>query len=118
MKTVNIYKAQTIGQQMTVEPLVINISEEFPDFKSIDEHDALFEKEALMLADGLLSTLPGGTIDRLVAELLKRKATSFVVPLFGRENGSEKRYREATLSDEERRGIAKVLIEELDKMTK
>lgn len=116
MKTVNIYKAQRIGQHMEVESVTINVHEELPEQETIAESDIIFEKEALTLADALLEVLPGGTVDRLMAELLRRKATSFVVPLFGRNHVPLSYKEEVVLSDEERRKIAQVLIEELDRM--
>lgn len=119
MRTFNIYKAQTIGAHMTVDSTNINISEELPEYEATVEYEAIFEKEALTLAGALLSALPGGTIDRLIAELLRRKATSFVIPLFGRANVGEDKhlpYGDSVLPDEERRRIVKILVEELDKM--
>ena len=113
MKYVNIFKAATIGRTMEVESITIDLHEEFPEFKTIDEHSVLFEKEALTLADALLDALPGGTIDRLLAELLRRKSTSFVVPLFGRDHVPRSFKEEVVLSDEERGEIARAVIKEL-----
>lgn len=115
METVNIFKAQRIGQHMIVGSVTIVIDEELPEQKTIEDNEAIFQKEAFTLADALLKSLPGGTIDRLVAELLRRKATSFVVPLFGRET-YKLQPQEVQLSEEERHRIAKILIDELDRM--
>jgi hypothetical protein len=81
MITINIFKAQGIGTK-TVDSRILDISVELPPFESLTKTIAEFESQALLLADALCETLPGGTLDRLVAELLKRKATSFNVPLF------------------------------------
>jgi hypothetical protein len=77
MITIPIFKAQGIGTK-TVDSRVIDISAELPPFESLNKTIGAFESQALLLADVLWETLPGGTLDRLVAELLKRKATSFI----------------------------------------
>jgi len=81
MKTVNIYKAQGIADKK-VESVLLQFNVEMPEFKSMQQSMGIFQSESMELADVLCSTLPGGTLDRLIAELLQRRATSFVVPLF------------------------------------
>lgn len=49
---------------------------------SLQEWMELFEKEAKALAEALLKTLPGGIIDRLLAELLIRRGSLLAIPLF------------------------------------
>jgi hypothetical protein len=80
LKTINIFKAQGFGKKV-VEGVTIKLVRELPRFVDVGESIDVFEKEALTLADILCKTLPGGTFDRLVIELLKKEASSFVVPL-------------------------------------
>lgn len=79
---ISIYKA---GPRRDIEPIpnvTIEIELEFP--RSVDnwrENAALFQKDAQEIARVLLASLPGGTIDRLLVELLKAKSSDLVVPL-------------------------------------
>lgn len=41
---------------------------------------ALFKRQGKKLSDALFDSLPGGTIDALLVELLQRKASMLVVP--------------------------------------
>ena len=69
MKIVNIYKAQ---RKPAIEFTRINLCEEIPRFEGVEVSQQIFEKEALTLADTLCETLPGGTLDRLMVELMRR----------------------------------------------
>lgn len=80
MKRVEIYKADpTAGE---VETIHIEISPKLPISIKMPLSEAMeiFQEEAEKLCDALLASLPQGTSDRLLAELLKRKASLFVFP--------------------------------------
>ena len=81
MRRVTVYKAQGVDDDTDVWSLAIEAVEPFPKTSSIAETDRLHAENAGMVADALLSTLPGGTIDRLLALLLARKASSLVTAL-------------------------------------
>lgn len=79
MKTVRIYKAQPMNEP--IESLTIVLDEsipEHPDATLATVHRD-FERDAEALAAALCGALPGGTVDALTVELLRRKATSLVV---------------------------------------
>jgi len=87
MSEANIYKAQGIAD-IKVENSTIFLHEELPPFeyyKKLGELDSVFEEQAKMLEYELYSHLPGGTYDRLLGELLKRKASHFTVTLGAHE---------------------------------
>lgn len=81
MKTIHIYKAQDIGDKK-VETLEIYLDHEIPRFEDLKTRIQVFEKEAFRLANVLCDTLPGGTLDQLICELLIRRASLFRVPMF------------------------------------
>lgn len=78
-RTVAVYRAQGI-RQWTVQPVTIEIHIEMPD---VEAHlsRATFASDAKAMAGALIATLPGGTVDALVAELLTRRASLLRVPL-------------------------------------
>ena len=80
MNTVKVHAAQPFLEK-PIKQTVIEIVEPFSDegFASYEDYAKVFDSEAKILADALCLTLPGGTLDRLAAELLKRAASHFVV---------------------------------------
>lgn len=82
MKTIKICKADPVGDQK-IEDVAINISEKLPNFFIKDDwkhkYNMFYEKEAEELFDALINSLPGATIDRLLINLLKHKASLFKV---------------------------------------
>lgn len=80
MRKAKIYKAQGIGGQ-EVESLLIEFSEGIPaPFTDSGENDTgWFERNSIALEFLLYHVLPGGTYCRLLGEMLKRKASHFVV---------------------------------------
>jgi len=83
-KQINILRASSIG---THEPLsvIINVTEQIQDAGTLQQHRELFKDQAKGLADALFGSLPGGTMDELIAELMRRRASLFVVPLIVEE---------------------------------
>ena len=75
-----IYKAQSPTYPDTPD-LLIEATQEMTsgDYKSLNEMQYEFQNQAEQIADALCASLPGGTLDRLLAELLKRKASHFVI---------------------------------------
>jgi hypothetical protein len=81
MKTIKICKAQGFRDK-PVESTTIQFDQEAPRFDSLERQGKLYDVEAQHLADVLCTTLPGGTLDRLMAELLQRRASLLIVPMF------------------------------------
>lgn len=78
---ISIYKAQRLVDSAEEVPGVqISIDQEIPRQSSLDQQRATYRDQARLLADALRTVLPGGTFDRLVAELLAAKASDFIVP--------------------------------------
>ena len=83
MKALNFYKGQATGDQ-TVESVTIILDEEIPSFQDDDriEKASQVHKHGERLADVLCNTLPGGTLDRLIARLFEKRASQFIIPMF------------------------------------
>ena len=79
-----IYKAQGVGD-VKVESATLTIDDEMPPFESIEVSKENFTTDAKAAADLLCSTLPGGTLDQLICELLTRRASLFRVPMFDKK---------------------------------
>lgn len=73
MHKAKIYKAQGIGEQ-EVESLLIEFSEEI-----LEDTMRAFENDSTTLEFLLYHVLPGGTYDRLLREMVKRKAGKLTV---------------------------------------
>lgn len=89
MRKVTTYLAQPIGDRKP-EPFTIEASEAFPDVQMMENmsgDDFLEEchrrhhEQASKIAEVLFTSLPGGTIDALLGEFLRRRASLFSVPL-------------------------------------
>lgn len=78
MKNIFVHRAQPTGNQ-DVEIARIVIDTEIPDTPTMKEADTLFTIDAAALENVLHETLPGGTYDRLLSAMLKRKSSHFVV---------------------------------------
>ena len=81
--TVIVYRAQKVWQ--TVPDLSITTVEELPNLiatrtDALAEGMAIFRRQAKEIADALYTSLPGGTLDQLLREMLERKASHFFVP--------------------------------------
>jgi hypothetical protein len=82
MRNINVHCAAPIGNNV-VEKTTINIYDSFniPDGASLFEHDEAFERDAQLLFDALRTSLPGGTLDRLMCKLMYNRASHFKVLL-------------------------------------
>ncbi len=78
--TISIPKAQrTAGKETPF--LHIKTEKEFGKYETLGESREQHQKQARRLCDALLLTLPGGTVDALLAELMKRRACLLSVSL-------------------------------------
>lgn len=79
--TVNLLRAGTITGMHPVPKCTIKIDKEIitPE-ASLESSRALYDEQANVLAEALFETLPGGTIDALLIEFLKRKRSLLMVP--------------------------------------
>lgn len=62
----------------------IEVSNAVPNFKGPGwerEYDLFFNGEAAAIVDALIHSLPQATVDRVIAELLRRKASLLVVSM-------------------------------------
>ena len=84
MKTLTLNKAGRIEGQEPVPSLTITIDEPVPELdggRGWERHARFyFEEQADALVSALCESLPGGTLDRVLAKLLERKASLFRVP--------------------------------------
>ena len=82
MRRVIVAKARSTRHDEPIEDVEIVVGgdgREFPDGGSLQELCARFEQEADLLAGALRASLPGGTLDRLLAALLTDRARSLRV---------------------------------------
>lgn len=82
MKIIPVLKA-TWSSSRNVEDCLIMISEDIhnklPDETTDAELSEIYSEQAELLARELISSLPGGTLDRLVAKLLEFTASNLMV---------------------------------------
>lgn len=82
MKIISVMKAEPSSRGNVEDCLIIisdNISEEFFEEITVAELGKIYSKQAELLASVLLSSLPGGTLDRLTAKLLEFTASNLMV---------------------------------------
>lgn len=87
-----VHRAQGVGDKPAPPPRSIVIGAALPE-RDPNGRD-LMQEDADLIADVLIGTLPGGTIDRLLAALLIRRGTMLRVPHPGRP---DQRSRQAWL---------------------
>jgi len=79
-KIFNVRKADS-NEVVELDGVVIDITESITD--AVEKYQVddlkLFESEGRKLAEALFSSLPGGTIDALLVELLTRKKSGLIV---------------------------------------
>ena len=85
---VEIYHAEPTHRGDRFAPVVIRIAEVIPPIEGHDpgvfeRAQALYADQGRQVAQALYDSLPGGTMDALLAELLERRASLFRVS-FGR----------------------------------
>lgn len=91
-KVVNIFCAQPLGNEQ-VEKVTIHIHVPVQDFGDrFDWEQALrdmYMEQGNTLAEALCGSLPGGTIDALLVDMLDRKRSLLIVPLFTEQKGAK-----------------------------
>ena len=76
MEKYNIDKAQGPPD---VKSVCIVIDRTIPDMPSIEHAASYYEEEANALFEALTTSLPGGTLDRLMVKLLEAKVSHFAI---------------------------------------
>lgn len=79
-RRVSLLRAENIGSNHP-PVLTIEVREQIGEVSTLNEARQLHARQAATLADAMLASLPGGTIDALLAELMRRRASLFSVPL-------------------------------------
>lgn len=77
---VSLLRAGSVGSNQP-PVLTIEVREQIGEVGTLDEARQLHARQAETLADAMLASLPGGTVDALLAELMRRRASLFSVPL-------------------------------------
>lgn len=80
VKEISILRAGSVG---AVNPpvLSIKVGDQISEDMTIESAKELYADQATKLVDALLESLPGGTVDAMLVELLRRKATLLRVPM-------------------------------------
>ena len=79
MRKILVHKAQRVRDEVEDLEIVIGgYAGEFPDYSRPDG-EVLFDADAYILAKALRDHLPGGTLDRLIVELLTFKRSQLRV---------------------------------------
>lgn len=78
MKIYEIVKASPIGKDSSAVDIMIRITGEVPEFNTLHEGEEFFTLQAMQISEALFNSLPQGTMDRLLAEMMKRKASLYV----------------------------------------
>jgi len=87
MKQLFLKKAESLPHQEIEDVQIVIESSDAISFNSdvnVDLNTAreFFKTQGRQLADVLYKSLPGGTLDQLLCELMTRRASLFIVPLF------------------------------------
>lgn len=80
MVEVLVHKAEPAFHGATVDDVTLAISKRLPVEAGSNDLAGIYIGDASRIADALLAALPGGTVDQLLAELLRRRAVLFRVP--------------------------------------
>ncbi len=88
-RSIEIRRASPVGDAQ-IPRVTINIHGDVPELppflpgqtvaESLAPVDAIYQQDATAIAGALSASLPGGTFDRLIVELLKMKVSHFRVP--------------------------------------
>lgn len=84
-----VHKARNNYDAHIVPDLMLIASEPFPDLDediSLFEYQRIMQRDAVTILRALKASLPGGTFDRLFAEMAKEKASTLVVTLSNLED--------------------------------
>lgn len=78
--TITLFRAASIGDHHA-PVLTIKAHEQISEYHSLDSARALHKRQGTELAEALLQSLPGGTVDVLLVELMRSRASLLSVPL-------------------------------------
>jgi len=78
--TISLFRAASIGEDHPPR-MTINAHEQISEDISLNSARALHNRQGAELAEALLQSLPGGTVDVLLVELMRRRASLLSVPL-------------------------------------
>ena len=78
--TIFLFRAASIGEDHP-PALTIKAHEQISEDHSLNSARALHNRQGTELAEALLQSLPGGTVDVLLVELMRRRASLLSVPL-------------------------------------
>lgn len=78
--TIFLFRAASIGEDHP-PVLTIKAHEQISEDHSLNSARALHNRQGAELAEALLQSLPGGTVDVLLVELMRRRASLLAVPL-------------------------------------
>jgi hypothetical protein len=76
---VKLKKAQGVGGKY-IPSFFIEIETELEAELTLEESRVIYQSEAKKLADALFASLPGGTIDALMVEMMTRKVSLLAIP--------------------------------------
>jgi hypothetical protein len=79
MTILHIFKAQRTLRDLEIPTTTLQIEREIPNSNDLKEAEQIYQKEAETICEALYKSLPGGTFDHLVIEMLKRKVSLFKV---------------------------------------
>lgn len=74
-----VFRAVALGSR-NVPSLSITARESFPEGLSLTDARALHTREGRELAEALIASLPGGTLDQVLIALLEHQASALQVP--------------------------------------
>lgn len=74
LNIVSVFHASSTGSR-EVPALQIQATKPIPSMESLDEARELHATQAARIADALFESLPGGTVDALLVEMMRRKAS-------------------------------------------
>ncbi len=75
-----LYKAQAVVSSEPIPDLHLSAVEPIPDGGTLDDARDAYQAQAHTIATALRRSLPGGTIDALLVELLDLKRSLLVIP--------------------------------------
>ena len=89
IESLRLFRASPIGDR-EVQQVTIEIHDEMPECNStmtLTKYHQLHVQQGAALADVLFQSLPGGTIDELLAEMMVRRASLFRIPFVTSKEG-------------------------------
>ncbi len=70
-----VFKAQPVTREQPVADLNLTATKPFPEIADRDEAAQTHETDATFIVSALLASLPGGTVDAVLRQLLTHRAS-------------------------------------------